>query len=186
MFKLGCLFFLMLLAWLAAEIWVMLAVGRVLKSSVPEWVGTGWFEALMLLVATSVLGVAIASWNLARLQGAMLEALTGKGGNRVGLHLVGAVGGILLAIPGFISDALALILLLPPMPWILASLGRKVMFSIIRQKMGAFMGQGMPGAAGPFPGMRPRDPAGFPARPKTYDTVAEKVPDKPDDSISLR
>jgi UPF0716 protein FxsA len=76
----------------------------------------GWLWALALLITTSVVGVGIARREgraaIAELVRAVLErrppgvaALDGA---------LGAIGGMLLAVPGFLTDALGVLLLLPP------------------------------------------------------------------------
>jgi UPF0716 protein FxsA len=76
----------------------------------------GWLWALLLLLATSVLGVRVARHQgrsaIEEVSRALVErrppgtpALDGA---------LGSIGGLLLMIPGFVTDALGVFLLLPP------------------------------------------------------------------------
>ncbi len=88
------------------ELFVFIEVGRAI----------GWTLALLLLLATSVLGV-----RLARVQGRLaIERVSvavserrGPGGAAVDGAL-GFLGSVLLAVPGFVTDAVGGLLLLPP------------------------------------------------------------------------
>ncbi|MBM9466769.1 FxsA family protein [Nakamurella leprariae] len=95
-----------LLVFVLLEIVVLLAVG--------SWIGVGW--TLLALLASTVLGVL-----LARREGARaLRALSGAGrrgalpAEEVTDGLLIALGGVLFIVPGFVSDLLGLLLLLPP------------------------------------------------------------------------
>ncbi|TKV60669.1 FxsA family protein [Nakamurella flava] len=91
-----------LLVYLILEIAVVLLVG--------SWIGVGW--TLLALVASTVIGVLIARREGLR----ALGALRGRGGGAPELTdgLLIGLGGLLFVIPGFLSDLLGLILLLPP------------------------------------------------------------------------
>lgn len=94
------------LAWLAVEIVAFIEVGHAI----------GWVLALVLLIGTSVLGA-----QLLRIQG---RAAIGRVSLAVSEHrapgraaiegLLGFLGASLLVIPGFVTDALGALLLLPP------------------------------------------------------------------------
>ncbi|GLR62695.1 FxsA family protein [Marinospirillum insulare] len=97
------LFFL--LVWPLAEIWLMIQVGQ----------QTGAFSTVLLIVATAVLGLVLVQLEWQRLMLAMRDKMN-KGEATLGVVLeTAAVGlaGVLLFIPGFISDFLGLLLLLP-------------------------------------------------------------------------
>jgi UPF0716 protein FxsA len=94
------------IGWLVVEVFVFIEVGLAI----------GWLLAVVLLVGTSVLGA-----RLLRVQGrsaiervslAVSERRAPAGAAIEGA--LGALGCVLLAIPGFVSDALGVLLLLPP------------------------------------------------------------------------
>ncbi|MGX4693393.1 FxsA family membrane protein [Streptomyces sp. JNUCC 63] len=93
-------------AWLVLEIWLLTLVAG----------AAGGFAVFLLLVAGLVLGAAVIKRAGRRAFQNLNEALqqggapsTRRGGN--GLMML---GGLLLMIPGMISDAMGLLLLLPP------------------------------------------------------------------------
>ena len=103
--------------WAVLEIWLLIVVAD----------ATSGFIVFLCILAGFVLGAAAvkragrSAWrNLsASVQAAQRAQQTGSyeeperapGGGRTGLHML---GGILLIIPGFLSDAVALVLLFPP------------------------------------------------------------------------
>jgi len=97
---------LLLIAWPAIEILAFIEVGHAI----------GWLLAAVVLLGTSVLGA-----QLLRIQGraaigrvslAVSERRAPAGAAIDGL--LGFLGGVLLVIPGFVTDALGALLLLPP------------------------------------------------------------------------
>ncbi len=95
----------LLLVWPLAEIWLMIQVGH----------QAGAFSTLLLIIATAVLGLLLVQLEWQRLRLVMHEKMQ-QGEAPVGAILeTAAVGlaGILLFIPGFISDFIGLLLLLP-------------------------------------------------------------------------
>lgn len=97
------LFFL--LVWPLAEIWLMIQVGQ----------QAGALSTLLMIIATAALGVLLVQLEWRRLMLAIHEKIN-QGEATLGVALeTAAVGlaGILLFIPGFISDFLGLLLLLP-------------------------------------------------------------------------
>jgi UPF0716 protein FxsA len=107
------------------EIAVLIAVGRV--------IGVGWTLALML--ATSVLG----GW-LLRTQGARAwrtfraEVNAGRPpGNAVTDGLLVLLGGMFMLVPGFVSDAIGLLLIAPPT----RRLARALVLSVAATRMSA-------------------------------------------------
>ena len=97
---------LILLAWPAIEIFVFIEVGQAI----------GWLLAVVLVLGTSVLGA-----QLLRVQGrsaiervslAVSEGRAPAGAAIDGL--LGFLGGVLLVIPGFVTDAFGALLLLAP------------------------------------------------------------------------
>lgn len=97
------LFFL--LVWPLAEIWLMIQVGQ----------QTGAFSTVLLIVATAVLGLVLVQLEWQRLMLVMREKINQGEATLSILLETAAVGlaGVLLFIPGFISDFLGLLLLLP-------------------------------------------------------------------------
>lgn len=97
------LFFILI--WPLAEIWLMIQVGQ----------QTGAFSTVLLIIATAALGLVLVQLEWQRLMLAMRDKMN-KGEATIGVVLeTAAVGlaGVLLFIPGFISDFLGLLLLLP-------------------------------------------------------------------------
>lgn len=96
---------LFILVWPLAEIWLMIQVGQ----------QTGAFSTLLLIIATAALGLILVQLEWQRLMLAMRDKMH-RGEATLGVVLeTAAVGlaGVLLFIPGFISDFLGLLLLLP-------------------------------------------------------------------------
>jgi UPF0716 protein FxsA len=99
-------FVFLLLAAPIVEIAVMVKVA--------EWIGTG--QMLALLVSISVVGV----WIVKRQGIGVLRRIRAEvdAGRIPGAHLVDGglilVAGLLLVVPGFVTDCIGLILLLPP------------------------------------------------------------------------
>ena len=96
----------MLLAWPAIEIFVLIEVGHAI----------GWLLAVALLLGTSVLGArAAAHQGRSALERVSLAVSEGRAPARAAIDgLLGFLGGVLLVIPGFVTDALGAVLLLPP------------------------------------------------------------------------
>jgi UPF0716 protein FxsA len=100
------MFVLVLIGWPAIEIFVFVEVGLAI----------GWLLAIVALLGTSVLGV-----QLLRIQGrsaierVSLAVSEHRAPARAALDgLLGFLGGVLLVIPGFVTDALGALLVLPP------------------------------------------------------------------------
>lgn len=93
----------------ALEIFVFVQVG--------EWIGYGW--AILALVLVSLFGVwlvtreGLGTWRRAQAQ---LRAGEIPAAEAVDGALI-AGAGLLLIVPGFITDAIGLLLLLPPLRW---------------------------------------------------------------------
>lgn len=102
---------LVVAAWAVLEIWLMTVVAD----------ATSGLTVLLCILGGFVLGAAAvkragrSAWrNLAasvQQPGVAAPTAPAAGGGRTGLHML---GGLLLIIPGFLSDALALLLLFPP------------------------------------------------------------------------
>ena len=89
---------LAVLVWVALEIWLLIVVAHLI----------GWFPVLLLLVVSAAVG----GWAVKR---AGLRALraTASGSAEAGTA-VGILGGLLLILPGLLSDLLGLACLFPP------------------------------------------------------------------------
>jgi UPF0716 protein FxsA len=101
------LWFLLFVGWLVAEIAIFAEVGQAI----------GWFAAILLTLVTAAVGSV-----LLRVQGftAMNRFLAAaeKGESPMGAVLDGMgifAAGMLLVLPGFISDVLGLLLFIPPL-----------------------------------------------------------------------
>ena len=98
--------FLALIAWPVLEVFVFIEVGLAI----------GWLPAIVLLVGTSLLGTQVL-----RIQGrAAIERVSAavaarRAPGRAALDgVLGFLGGVLLVLPGFVTDALGALLVLPP------------------------------------------------------------------------
>jgi UPF0716 protein FxsA len=100
------MFLLALILLLAAEIAAFIEVGHAI----------GWLLAIVLLFGTSVLGIQLLRLQgraaIARVSTAMSERRAP--GRAAANGLLGFLGGVLLIIPGFVTDAFGLLLLFPP------------------------------------------------------------------------
>jgi UPF0716 protein FxsA len=99
------MFLLVLIGWPAIEIFVFVEVGLAI----------GWLLAVVILLGTSVLGA-----QLLRIQGrsaierVSIAVTEHRAPARAALDgLLGFVGGVLLVIPGFVTDAIGALLVFP-------------------------------------------------------------------------
>jgi len=144
------LFVVLLFAAPIVEIAVMVKVA--------EWIGTG--QMLALLVSISVVGV----WIVKRQGVGVLRRIRAEldAGRIPGAHLVDAglvlAAGMLLVVPGFITDGLGLLLLLPPV--------RALVRARLRRRFRVQVASSRPGGR---PGPGPIDVEGGPARPSDWD-----------------
>jgi UPF0716 protein FxsA len=114
------LWFLLFLSWPVAEITLFVQVGDAI----------GWLPTILLTIATAIAGSV-----LLRIQGLAtmnrLLAAAEKGESPVGPALDGMgifVAGLLLLLPGFLSDAIGLLLFVPPLRrWLIAFVFRRVL-----------------------------------------------------------
>ena len=183
--KFGCLAILLVIAALAVELWAVLFVIGLTKDILGP---------LLAVAATSILGAVMIRRHVAGLPKSMLDGTIGR-------RLIGIIGGILLAFPGFVSDVPGLLLILPPVQMLFGRLGAAIAASVAKRTMSKMFGGGMPGGfpGGGFPGGFPGSgkpggippgmfPKGFPkltpderlsfgksgAAPKTYDVKPEE------------
>ncbi len=192
MFAIGCLTIFALIGVLALEVWGYILVSQWLRQF-PQ-VGTGYLEAAILLVLLMFIGWRIFKYHMAAIPPTLVAAFTGQGGYQGGRHMVGMVAGILLVFPGFFTSALGLLLILPPVPYLLAPLAQRFAISMAKRTFQKMMAQGgipgmpgFPGAGGIPPGAFPGGfPGGFPGAPddrvfkprpktRTFDTTAERA-----------
>jgi UPF0716 protein FxsA len=99
------MFVLLLLGWPAIEIFVFVEVGLAI----------GWLLAVVILLGTSVLGVQLLRIeSRAAIERVSLAVSEHRAPARAALDgVLGFLGGVLLVIPGFVTDALGVLLVLP-------------------------------------------------------------------------
>ncbi|MFE2579560.1 FxsA family membrane protein [Streptomyces sp. NPDC059378] len=111
-------------AWVVLEIWLLTVVAG----------ATSGFTVFLLLVAGFVLGAVVVKRAGRRAFRNLNEALQGGGspseGGGNGLLML---GGLLLMIPGLISDALGLLLLIPPVQKVLARYAERSFHRTLRR-----------------------------------------------------
>jgi UPF0716 protein FxsA len=149
-----------------AELYVIIQVGEAI----------GLWPTLALLLADALLGSFLLKHQGRGAWRRFNEALAQRRfpGKEVVDGLLIVVGGTLLLAPGFLTDIVGLLLLIPPTRAIVRGLLRR--FTI-----GRFMVVGMPGGGGP-----PRGPGGAPTRDYDFDATAEEVPINPNAHESNR
>ena len=149
--RFGCLAVLFVLALLSVELYVL-------------WKVRGWMKeddfALFLIVAALMfVGVKIVQFHLKRLGPAFV---TGQIGGRI----IGLIGGLLVAIPGFITSVIGLLLQIPLVQKMFSRIGMMLAASIMKRALGGGFGKSFSGGfpGGGFPGGFPGGgfPGGFP------------------------
>jgi hypothetical protein len=170
--KLIVLLLLGIAALLALELWVLLEVMHLVQDVLGP---------LLALVVLSVIGFRVVGMHVRRLPAAFMSGA-------IGPRLIGLVGGVLLAVPGFLTAVLGALLQIPLLQRWLGSFGAKLAGALSRYALGRGMGplggmggmggMGAMGAMGGFPGMVPRMKPDDQVRtgPRTYDTTAERDP----------
>lgn len=164
----GCLLLLLIIGMICVELWVFLLIVTEAED--------------VILPLLAIIGLSWSGWRIIAYHIKLLPAafLTGDAGRR----LVGLIAGAMLIFPGFISGALALPLLLPPVQRLFGRLGNAIAGGLMRHVMGRMKPGGFPGGfpGGPFPGMqqrsgplRPDDSVRTP--PKIIDTTVERDDD---------
>ncbi len=175
--SLGCLVLLGVIGFFCAEVYVFLLVVEQTKRI---WGTPDLLAPLLAIIAISYIGVRVAIHHGRKLP---QEMLSGNAGRR----MLAVLGGVALAFPGFISDIVGLLLLLPPTQKVFAKSAGVLAGALARQAMARAMGgKSFPGfspgqmpGGGMFPGMKPDDRGFFPKATKTIDTTVEKDDDKP-------
>lgn len=184
--RFGCLAILLVIALLSVELYVLLLVMDGMKDVLGP---------LLIICALIVVGVKIVQFHLKRLGPAFV---TGQIGGRI----IGLIGGILVAVPGFITSVIGLLLQIPPVQKMFSRIGMMLAASIMKRALGGGFGKsfsgGFPGGGFPFPGGFPGGfpgnalpPGGFPglkpderlplgkptlgkSKPKTYDVQPDQ------------
>jgi UPF0716 protein FxsA len=146
-----------------AEIYVIIQVGQT--------IGALW--TILLLIADSIIGARLLSWQGRRAWLRFQEALAG---GRVphrevmdGVLII--VGGAFLLTPGFITDALGLVLLIPPS----RALVRRLLARIIVRRRFGFARVG-PWTPGPKRRSSPGEPTAYPSPPPEQPRPPELPP----------
>jgi len=187
---LGCFGLLLVVGLLIGEAFSFSVVHQLLGAHARELIGgVRWTDTLLPILVLQgvvmVVGWLVAKSAVAALPLAMMSSLMGPS---VGLGTTSIAGGklmvrllagILLIVPGFFLDVVAVLLLLPPVTAIFGSLGQRVALSLVRRQMGRMGVGGAMGGGMPFPGMRPRGQLTPDARVgrsgKIVDVTAERV-----------
>ncbi|MFE7564972.1 FxsA family membrane protein [Kitasatospora sp. NPDC057500] len=119
---------LLLTAWLVLEIWLLVQVG--------SWLGG--LTVVLLLIAGAVLGGSLIKRAGARaLSAALAQTRDPKAEQpQTGTSLT-VLAGLLLILPGFLSDVLALTLLFPPTRALWRAAGRRFADKALRSTVGA-------------------------------------------------
>jgi UPF0716 protein FxsA len=141
------------------ELYVIIQVGEAI----------GLVPTLVLLLADAILGSLLLKHQGRGAWRRFNEALTQRRfpGKEVADGLLIVIGGTLLLAPGFLTDLVGLLLLIPPT--------RAVARGVLRRlTIGRFMVVGMPGGGRPPTGPVPGAERG--ARDYDYDATAEEVP----------
>ncbi|MFJ8472231.1 FxsA family membrane protein [Kitasatospora sp. NPDC094011] len=119
---------LLITAWLVLEIWLLVLVG--------SWLGG--FVVLLLLVAGGLIGGSlIKRAGLKALSAAIEQSKNPQSEQPQTGTSMTVLAGLLLIIPGFLSDLVALTLLFPPTRALWRAVGRRVADKAIRSTAGA-------------------------------------------------
>ncbi|MEU9074475.1 FxsA family membrane protein [Kitasatospora sp. NPDC004745] len=119
---------LLITAWLVLEIWLLVQVG--------SWLGG--FVVLLLLVAGALIGGSlIKRAGLKALSAAIEQSKDPKSQQPQTGTSMTVLAGVLLIVPGFLSDALALTLLFPPTRALWRAAGRRVADKALRSTAAA-------------------------------------------------
>ncbi|MFJ4188714.1 FxsA family membrane protein [Kitasatospora sp. NPDC089509] len=119
---------LLITAWLVLEIWLLVLVG--------SWLGG--FAVLLLLIGGGLIGGSlIKRAGLKALSAAIEQSKNPQSEQPQTGTSMTVLAGLLLIIPGFLSDLVALTLLFPPTRALWRSVGRRVADKAIRSTAGA-------------------------------------------------
>ncbi|MCS6970045.1 MAG: FxsA family protein [Planctomycetes bacterium] len=153
--KIGCLALSILLLMAIGEVASFYVAHRLLATHATALIGgSSWTDTLLPIIVLQtiaiVCGAALVKTAVAALPQALVGTLLGQGGS-AGRLVLRLIAGLLLILPGFFLDLVALILLLPPVQRGLAAAGQRLAMAVVRQQLSKLF----PGA-GRFPGMQPR------------------------------
>lgn len=113
---------LLITAWLVLEIWLLVQVG--------SWLGG--FTVVLLLIAGAVIGGSlIKRAGLKALSAAIEQSRNPQSQQQTGTSMT-VLAGLLLIVPGFLSDLLALTLLFPPTRVLWRAAGRRAADKALR------------------------------------------------------
>jgi UPF0716 family protein affecting phage T7 exclusion len=150
--KIGCLLFLLVVGLLAVALWFALLVAEWVSPGNPEYLGS-----ILGVVILSIIGFQVARSRSRRLPQAMMAGTPGPA-------FVGLLGAMLIALPGYLSGLVGLLLQLPALQRAFGTVATTLLMRNLQKMMGGGMGGlgGMPpgGFPGGFPGGTP--PGGFP------------------------
>lgn len=108
-------FFVLFVGWPLLEIALFVLIGGQI----------GIWATLLWVLLTAMLGVAVMRWQMAR-QAVALRDMRNPA-QLAAAGAMGLVGGMLLILPGFFTDALGLLMLLPPVQaMVVAAIARRV------------------------------------------------------------
>jgi UPF0716 protein FxsA len=112
-----------------------------------------WKLTVLEIVATALLGVAVIRWLRGRFDRTVVAKLVA--GEFPGDALLDALliflAGVFLILPGVISDVAGLLLLIPPIRWLLVALLRRRYMTCIRDELGHLRLSDNPSVANTFP-----------------------------------
>lgn len=194
---LGCAGLLGIVAVLAGEVYSFVVAHRLLGAYARDLIGGAnpsdtLLPIIAIQVALMIIGFVLVKVTVAQLPMALMGSLMGQG-TAAGRLVLRALAGVLLIVPGFFLDVVAVLLLLPPVQALLAASGQRIVMALVRQQMTRMFPGGMPGGAGgfpfppggmkgfpggAFPGMQPRGPLAPDARVsrgRVVDVDAERV-----------
>ncbi|NPD14295.1 FxsA family protein [Xinfangfangia sp. D13-10-4-6] len=129
---------LLFLAWPLAEIGLFVIIG----GEIGLWPTLAW------VVLTALVGIVILRFEAARGAGLIRSGLSGTAisqGGAIGDPIRGlmrALAGVLLVLPGFLTDALGILLLLPPV--------QALMRNLVTAKLGTLNARGFAAGQSPF------------------------------------
>lgn len=184
-FMLGCLGLVGVLAAIVGEAYSFVVAHRLLGTYARDIVGGAnpsdtVLPIIGLQIVVMIVGIMLVKATIAQLPAALMGSMMGQG-TAAGRLMVRALAGILLIIPGFFLDVVAILLLLPPIQVLFATLGQRIVMSLVRQQMAKMFPGGMPGGGMPggFPGM----PGGFPGMAAGFPGMQARGPLKPDAQV---
>ncbi|MEZ5116725.1 MAG: FxsA family protein [Candidatus Nanopelagicales bacterium] len=117
---------------------IVLVVYPVTEIAVTVWVAgmVGWLAVLGMFTVGFFLGGLVMRWaGAAAAQSLRSASRTGElPAGAVGDHALLFLGGLLIAVPGFVTDVLGLLLVIPPTRWAVAWLGGRTIGRRLRAR----------------------------------------------------